>query len=69
MEKEDRFLIARNDWSAKIILKKISRGELPADKVLFKYTKDAYRRISHMRPMMQAHYSVFKIQYSPQQKD
>lgn len=67
MQTEDRFLIARNDWSAKIILGKINRGQLSADKTLFHNTKDAYRRISHMRPAEQAYYSVFKIHYSPRE--
>lgn len=66
---QEKFLIARNGWSAKHILARVSRGEILPEAVLFDNQKSAFKRISSMRPMQQSNYSVFKINWISNEKD
>lgn len=60
---EKRYMVARNEWAARHILKRIRQGGIIPEAVLFKSSKEAYGRRSRMRPMQQDSYSVFEINY------
>lgn len=66
---QEKFLVARNEWSAKHILTRVHRGEILPEAVFFDSQKKAISRISHMRPMQQSNYSVFKINWETKKKD
>jgi predicted Zn-dependent protease len=65
-----RYLLARNAFAANHIMKRIKKGELDKDRVLFVSQKDAYSRRSR-RPMNeQGKTSVFEIKLrETRQKD
>lgn len=68
MTEEIRYIIARNDWSAKHILHRVRQGLLPEDKVLFKTEQLARERRGRMRPIDHARFSIFKIHFTPKEK-
>lgn len=57
----ERFLLAHNAFAANRIMKRIKKGELDKDRVLFSSEKDAYSRRSRLSLNEQGKTSVFKI--------
>jgi hypothetical protein len=64
--RETRFVVARNDWIARQLIKKIYKGRL-ADygRVLMKTQKEACHQIQKMPFGRQELYSVFRIEFDP----
>lgn len=63
--KQTKYIIARNDFSANYMLKKIYSGKVRPESVLFDRRHDAVKRLRKMRLVKQEEYSIFSHEFNP----